>query len=914
MSPVSKIFKSSNIKIWFKDIVIIQIVVLVITLIWFHQGLLYGGGESGLPFYNPKLSLDTTLNLWQKSYLGFPSYYEAPMLPFFWVSNLLFILGLPSFLIQLSIHFFLISTGILSMYFFLRITIYQDFRYSNLPLFGSLFYFFNLYSMSQVWARGLYMQFIPFASLPLMLLLMYIAFSRRKVIFVLLTLLCSFIFSGGFTPAYILTFWLLIGICFMYFLILQKDNKIRLIFLAYMFLLFFGWIGINSWWLSALFLLGRDAYLPNQLVNNDSLGTLTTISRFSPFFSVIRLIQKNYFNTPGIFGSFYQTFFFQILSWITPILVIFSLKSIRKSKHLGFFLILLLFSLFICLGTGFPFGFLFVWVFNSSAVFQVFRNPFEKFGIVLLISYTPFVTLGFFILSERISKSYKKLNSVFSVLLLVALFIILVWPIWTGLLIRTIEPKNMVQVPDYYSQLNKWMDENNISKSRIVALPFLPGEGVTYSWGGNIYSGIDPMRNIFNYSVVSSAMEFPHPKELLDTLYKNIDKVDISNTFGLLRAKYLVIRDDVLDVSKRDLMQEGTLLRKVYTPQDISDKMPKVCQNEESTLLQEDHITLICQIPDNLANWSGYRYLHLLLRTDKPAILDISLTDQGDSGLRWTRWNGVYTSDFKTQSSEVTNLFLDLNALVNSNDNFNSSGIKSLEIRAYPNPQIKDSIAITKVETKAGYLDAGIEHNVDNYSFIKQFGKLKLYELKKYQDFPEANILSEIRIVDKATTMLYESAKLPIINGKVGYIIETQNKDFSLTANMPLQDKVIINKISDDKYIVEADSSVDQFFLVLHKNFNSMWKIIPEIADRDLDGGILNDIKLTQKLSINESNHFMINGYANLWKINNKNKKYAIIFMPQLFVNIFLKISLIISFAITMIVIYSLVKLRHVNN
>src|SRR3989344_3089502 len=175
----NKVLRSFLIKDWFKDIVIIQSVALIITFIWFHQGLLYGGGESGLPFYDLELSLKNVLNLWQNSYLGFFTYYQIPMLPIFFASNLLSLLGLPTFLIQSLIHFFLIDIGMVSMYFLLRLTIYQEFRYRRLPLFGASFYFLNLYSMSQVWARGLYMQFIPFASFPLMLLLIHIVFSKR---------------------------------------------------------------------------------------------------------------------------------------------------------------------------------------------------------------------------------------------------------------------------------------------------------------------------------------------------------------------------------------------------------------------------------------------------------------------------------------------------------------------------------------------------------------------------------------------------------------------------------------------------------------------------------------------------------------------------------------------------------------
>lgn len=891
---------------WIRDITLIQIIAFIVTFIWFHKGLLYGGGESGLPFYNLSLSVKTSLNIWQNSYLGFPTYYEIPMLPLFLISYLLSIFRIPSFFIQAAINFCLISVGMTSMYFFLYRTVYQEFKYSRLSLFGAVFYFLNLYSMSQVWARGLYMQSVPFASFPLIFLFLHLALNERKKIYFLITLLISIVLPVGIAPSYILSLWLILAILFAYSLIFPPKKTHRLMILFYLILLLLGWITINLWWLSSLILLNSSMYLSNKLTN-ESLGTLLTISRSSSLFSVIRLTQDSLFNTPWLFSSFYQTIFFQVFSWITPFLAVFSLRSVKRSKFLKLFSIFFIISLFICLGAGFPFGFIFVWIFNSSPIFQVFRNPYEKFGIVLLIFYTPFVTLGFFKLSEILRNRFKSLGLALIYIFLIITFIVLVWPIWTGAVIRTNEPKNLVKVPKYYEQLNKWMDQNNKDKSRIIMLPFLPGEGVTYNWDGNIYSGIDPMINILDYPVISSAMEYPHPKELLDTLYKNIDKIDIANAYGLIRAKFLVFRDDVVGIGKRDLKQEEDILHSIFIPQENKDKMPIICQNQSLIIYQEDHLTLVCQIPDNLSDWSGYRYLHLRVKTDQPAALDIGLRD---NDMIRPRWDGNSNAGFRTYSSAITDLFLDLN--VYSDPRFKSQSVKSLEIYAYPNPETKDSLTPpTKMEIIAAYLDAGKKVDVDNYRFVEKFDKLRLYQLKKYQDFPEITALSELKIVDKILDMLNDAKNFTIINGKIGYIVNTQNKNFIPYPRDPLESDINIKKLTDYKYFFRKGLQADSY-IVLHKNFSPFWKVIIGISEQDLKGGILNDVKLIRKPVMDESNHFIVNGYANLWKIKGSDQNYAIVFMPQLFVNIFLKIALTFFCVLIIIVIYSLVRSRRI--
>lgn len=888
-----------------KEITILVSVALVITVIWFRQGVLYGGGESGLYFSDLNLTLKQTLSLWIDSYLGVPLIYQVNNLPFYFFSYFISSLGIPGWLVQAFFHFILISMGMLSMYALVKITIAKEFRFKYLALFAGLFYFLNPYSMSQVWGRGLYMQFVPFASLPLMLLLITLALEKSKLIFILLLLVVSFIFSIGFTPAYVLTFWIMIIAVFGYYLIIYRKSLQKFLkLISFFIVLLVGWSLVHSWWLVHYFILGNSLYLANESVTNEGLGTLMAVSKYSPFTSVIRLLQDGIFTTSWLFGDFYSSATFKVISWIIPFFLIFSIPLMRKSKYLVYWGMLLVVALFICLGAGFPLGFLFVWLFNHFPVLQLFRNPYEKFGIILLISYTPFIALGFFKFSNILSRHYHKFGKCLAGLTAVTIFFVLIWPMWTGLVVTTKKNINFVSIPDYYQNFKDWLKQNNKESNRIFMLPFMPGPGVTLSWDGRTYSGADPSINFLDYSIISWVQDFPYTRPLLSEIYKDISKFPISSMMGLLRAKYLVIRDDVIEVDKRDSKQEENILNFIYSPNDTNDKMINVCSDQLSTTQHAGSLVFACQIPQSLSDWSKYRYLHLLIKTDKPAVLDIALRDQIGHRPRW-----VYTSNstYYQTTADWTELIIDLNLPVYGDKDFNPSQVFLLEILARPYSSDEGLLPVAQVQLETAYLDEGKKIEVDDYQFINQFGKLRLYQLKKYVDFSEVSIPVDIKVVDQFMDMFKEAADLVNVDGKVGFILKTQNNSFTSFSSSPMPTKVITKKYSQDKYLVGFEDQGNQY-IVLNKTFNLWWKVIPNVSDQDLDGNIFSDINLLRKQSLEENSHFVVNGYANLWKIEGFDKEYAVVFLPQILVNILLKISLAVLSLIVVIIIAWLVK------
>jgi len=488
-----------------RDLVILIFLCLILVSLWFHRGLIFAGGEEGIPFYDLNKTTEFISFSWQDISAGFPMQLNLNRIPYFTSLNFLFDLGITGYLVQ-AIHFFIImSFGSISLYFLLRETVLKELEtQSNIfkltPLVGAIFYLLNPFSMTQVWGRGLYLQFFPFALFPFFLLMFILGLRNKNFIFGLLGLLASFFFAGSFgNPSYIFSIWIILFIYLLFYMFRYRRIKLVLFSILYFSFMIVGWIVVHLWWIYPFIKISSNQFalaLNNTEVN---VGTLTGISKDYQLPSLLRLIHEGYFYRDQKFGASYSSFLFILLSWIIPFAALFSYKTFKKLKIFLFFLVFFLFSLFICSGANKPAGPLFVLIFKTFPVFQTFRNPFEKFGIVLTIAYAPFFAIGSIVVSEWLSKFFKNVNSkvfLFGILILVCG--IFLWPIWTGQFTAGgIKISPWVEVPQYYAQTNNWLNEQP-DDGRIIHFPINAGDGLRYSGWENPYHGIEPGEYIFS--------------------------------------------------------------------------------------------------------------------------------------------------------------------------------------------------------------------------------------------------------------------------------------------------------------------------------------------------------------------------------------------------------------------------------
>jgi len=467
-----------------RDLLILVLLCLLIVFLWFQKGLIFAGGEEGIPFYNLNQTVQLISYSWQDTSAGYTNQLVINRMPYFSFLSIFTSFGFPNFFVQ-ALHFLIIMiTGTISLYFLIRVTIYdeleskENFYFKLMPLVAAIFYLLNPFSMTQIWGRGLYMQFFPFALFPFFLLMFVLGLSKKNFIYGVAGLISSVFFAGSFgNPSYLFSFWAIISL-YLSFYIFRNRTKEEIIFaVAFYFFMFVGWFLINMWWLSSFFSATQSQFASALDNTEANLGTVRGISKDYSFLNLIRFIHEGYFYRGLKYGESYTTLLFQLISWLVPIAALFSISIFKKNAYFLFFSVLILTALFICIGTNFPTGILFEFIFKNFPPFQAFRNPFEKFGVVLTLGFAPFFAIGLPVFCQWVSKLFKKpaFKAKIYFLFIFLFFGVFLWPIWTGQFAGGLVFNPWIKVPDYYKSLNDWLNEQP-NDGRIIHFPFVSGD------------------------------------------------------------------------------------------------------------------------------------------------------------------------------------------------------------------------------------------------------------------------------------------------------------------------------------------------------------------------------------------------------------------------------------------------------
>lgn len=484
---------------------------LLIVILWFRRGLLFGGGEDSLIFYDPSRTYQLYSSVWYEIATGYQTVINLAHTPFFWLLNLISNYNLSSVAIQALTFFFLVVTGCLSAYFLIKETVLEGLELKHkkvVPFLAAAFYLLNPYTMSQLWGRGLGFQFFAFAFIPLFLLLFILGLKKRNLIYGLLAVAGSFIFSVVYThPAYVITSWALVGLFWLFYATNHKNLKTLVFSTVYIIIVFVFWVFVNWFWINPL-LIQREQLLEVSSITN-SVESLKGVSGHTPLQTVIRLMHDGSYFKDEIYGSHYNNLPFLAISWLVPLITLFSLRIIKKTRYFKFYFSLFLISLFISIGANFPTGWLLIWIFETFPFIQALRNPYEKFGINLLIAYLPFFSVGLLIFSERVAKYFKrpKLDGYITALLIFLIAVVFVWPMWMGNFAGGYKFNPWVGVPTYYKEADEWLSNRSDGYFRILHVPLIPGDGVRYNWKDS-FQGIEPSHFLFSRPSISRDTEF----------------------------------------------------------------------------------------------------------------------------------------------------------------------------------------------------------------------------------------------------------------------------------------------------------------------------------------------------------------------------------------------------------------------
>lgn len=876
-----------------KQILLLIILCLTLTFIWFHKGLIFAGGEEGIPFYNLEKTSEYYSSVWHETGIGFPAVNEQ-RIPIFSLLKIFYQLGIPGFLLQAFTFFLLMSVGTVSVFFLIKETVLKDLyenngqkKYQYLPLIAGIFYLLNPFSMTQIWGRGLYMQFFPYALFPLFLILFILGIKKRNFLYGAIALISSVILSPAFDNiSYAPSLWLII-LLYTFFHLIKHFNKKEVIFTAAFFtFLFLGWVLLHLFWILPFLNLSIQPYAAITENPEHGLGSLRGVSRQYPLHVLIRLMHSGYF-FEDLYGKIYSGFIFGIISWIIPLVSIFSVKKFKKLLHFQYFGVLFLIGLFISLGSNFPSGWLFELLFKYIPFFQMFRNPFEKFGLIFLIAYVPFFALGTLIVAQKISQLFKEKTARFLSIAIIIMLVcgIYVWPMWTGIFAGGYRLNPWVKVPDYYKEMKKWLDENS-EDYRVFMTPLWSGDGTFYQWGNTRFQGTDPMVYLISQPAVSYSSQAP---DFLSSMRKNMERINLAPSLALFRAKYLIDRGDALMITKAEKQHSKFLTGALYPPLGIDLSSQRICQDKYASSSINGTAWIICQMSDMESDWSEIKYAHFILKTDVPSFLEIAIRDK--NGIR-IRWYGPNDAAYKTSNSDWTIIDIPLSAPTEYNHAIDFSKVDLIEILAHP--QILPKTSVEEIFLKEIILDPGKEEKLNNFRLVQTFGNLQVYEPLYFNSPPEFGSLSKLERVNSFIGLFDQVNKKRDSINTLGFILPSQNPDKDLDkltdeASLKVLDK---QKISDSRYWLEVNNSDGNGLIILSKTFDPQWKVISGIGKEMLEGNLFDDFSLLQRMSLDEKDHYVVNGYANLWKISGQDSQYAIVFMPQIFADIGWRVSI----------------------
>ncbi len=547
----SRIFKGELAKErWF-----VVLIVTSLVTVWFRKGLTLGSGESGLPFYNTSRFLELLKSNWTDvplgsgGSIGYPSFSLYAAIVFF--QNL----NIPSFIIQAAMFWFIFIIGALAV--FQLATLIKG----NTPLsriVTVLFYIFNPIVHIMLLHRFQYPEIFFYAFMPLALLIYFKGLQAKNFLYLIALSLIGLIFSFTFVgPAFTeLFFGVLALLTISVFLstFRQKRNYFPLLYLLVFMIIF---IIVNSWWLVPLFAsvtvdLGSRGSV-KYFNQNDNVITFNSISgQIESVLSVFRLFKPNGYLVDENFWAWpYHTIPFVILGFFYIVAFIAGLFKKEKQLLYKFSILLSLITMFWMKGSLPPFGAFTLFLFKSFTFIQVFRNPFEKIGMLLPLAMALPVGFGTVAIINGLASKTKLSKKIVAFLTLILVFPVYMFPIVTGLAFTGGPPPanniaigQYVKVPDYYKEARAWLDKQP-GLFRVLVLP-IDGEGMTYKWDYG-FNGVELSNNLFNHSMISISTSQGYLPEVVNTVKYTLlnypEKLWIVSQ--ILNVKYIIVRDDI---------------------------------------------------------------------------------------------------------------------------------------------------------------------------------------------------------------------------------------------------------------------------------------------------------------------------------------------------------------------------------
>ncbi len=491
---------------------------------------------------------------WSRLNMGFPSYLVSDVIPLGLFYGFFGLFGLKMNIIQILYYTLFYFGAFTSFKYMIRkLFVNADLRLTYL---ASIFYVLNPYNLGVPFQDRLFPVFI---FLPVVFYFYHRLLHLRQYKYAILISLISILYSGSnINPAIVSVIYLILLLYLVFYLITEKLNKsdfIKLfflhIFLCCLFLL------INSWWLItfvpfnlevAMIGAGENAFRPTG---------------YGYFFDHFRLLgQWAWLQSYYLFGyfpysgSYYKSMLlvssFSITFISLLVLIKFKIKNTfeRNQKMLLiFFFFLFLVGIFLANGSKYEIGKLFMSIYNSSSLFWMYREPWAKFGplIVFSLPILFFGSLSYLILKFKRKFLAYALEILFLIIIVFNVYPFfsrdLIWRRWNGTM-RNSE----VVVPDYWRELEYYLKKNGLQDEKI----FLAPRNLIYAgfnWKNGFFTADNPAVYLLKNPILRAApIRLYNSDFLIDAFFTSVSvnkDIKVDSFLSFLDVDYILQENDV---------------------------------------------------------------------------------------------------------------------------------------------------------------------------------------------------------------------------------------------------------------------------------------------------------------------------------------------------------------------------------
>jgi arabinofuranan 3-O-arabinosyltransferase len=532
---------------------IIAVFVLGLTpLLWLRPGFIVARGDL-FPFIEPSLNFPRYVYVWSDpSGLGSVSQaggYSPAQTIWMSISFLLSEIGLSIGFIQILLEVFYFLGAGLSMYF-LATTLYKKEKIT--PFIASLFYMFNFLMMLRTFnaSASWVLVFLPLTLAFYVRIIDNVKNGQKTLSNILAFSAISAVLMSFATvnPAFLVEVVIVFMTAFSYSIITQKGFRTRLV--KALGVLFVTCFFFNTWWI-----IPFSSEIFTYVIGSLQLGTTTNVVSLSFVYSrssFLNLFWLNgiwnwmpeYFN----FTGYYSNSVLSLLVFV-PMIVAFAgfLFKSKYGKINLFFAGAILILMFLSKGLHPPFENVNLFLYNHVPGFFLFREPFIKFYIILVIPLALLIGSSCNTIVGHLKNSRIRCKTIVYRLFLIFMictFLISVFPMLNG---QIIPSSTRVKIPDYWYQVSNYL--NNVKGDFRVLLT--PGDDyyqMNYSWG---YYGTDALAPslITKPIIYQVSGGYATNPEVISLVYQKIEENQTSgflNLLALLNVQYILQRNDIV--------------------------------------------------------------------------------------------------------------------------------------------------------------------------------------------------------------------------------------------------------------------------------------------------------------------------------------------------------------------------------